>query len=171
MLRREALLLPFTTSVVVKAALRKTMTLSFDGLGPVRIGMTASQVRAAVAAPVESDEKDSEPGCYYVLPRVGGIAFMMLKDRLGRIDVHSGSWRTLSGVRIGTTEAQVRRVHGDRLIVEPHHYTGPVGKYMIVRPQQERYRGLELLFETDGAIVTAFRAGTEEAVTLVEGCS
>ena len=156
---------------MLKAALRETMPVSFDGLGPVRIGMTALQIRAAVAVPLTSDKQDFEPGCYYLHPKEDEIAFMMLKDRLGRIDVNGGRWRTFSGVGIGTTEAQVRRVHGDELRVEPHPYDGPVGKYLIVRPRQTRYRGLELLYETDGAIVTTFRAGTKEAVSLIEGCS
>lgn len=147
------------------------MALSFDGLGPVRIGMTTSQIQVAVGSPLASDEADSEPGCYYLQPKANGIAFMMLNDRLGRIDVYKGLWRTFSGIGIGATETQVHRVHGNALVVEPHHYTGPVGKYLIVRPQQARYRGLELLYETDGKFVTTFRAGTEEAVTLVEGCA
>jgi hypothetical protein len=147
------------------------MMVSFDGVGPVRIGMTAEQVRASVTSALKSQGEEPGSSCYHLEPDVGGLAFMMLKDRLGRVDVHSGRWRTFSGIGIGASEERVRRVHGKRLIVEPHHYGGPVWKYMIVRPEQARYKGLELLYETDGSRVTSFRAGTAEAVALVEGCS
>jgi hypothetical protein len=51
---------------------------------PVRIGITAAQVRAVVAGPIEADKVGGGPGCYYLIPKSSkGIAFMMLNDPVG----------------------------------------------------------------------------------------
>jgi hypothetical protein len=169
--RRAALAL--SVSALIHAATRSnlnvSMRLSFVGLGPLRIGMTEAQIRRTVAGPLQH-EGDNDEGCYYLTPQATGLGFMFLESRLARIDMFEGEWRTVSGARIGSTEEQVRRLYGGRLHIEPHHYNDD-GKYLIVLPAAGPYRGYELLFETDGKVVTTFRAGTAEAVTLVEGCS
>lgn len=148
--------------------MRSSMRLSLMGIGPARIGMTAAEMRAAVAGRWRSEE--APEGCYYMSPEVQGLGFMMLKGRLGRVDVHGGPWRSVSGARIGSTEREIEGLYGPMLRVEKHKYE-PAGKYMIVVPGEEKHRGMEMLFETDGRVVKRFRAGTAEAVALVEGCS
>lgn len=148
-----------------------SMRLSFGGIGPVEFGMTEAQVRAAVRGPVRSDRRmQPNETCYYLTP-ASGLGLMMLDARLARIDVFRGNWRTPEGLGIGSTENEVKKAYGGRVREELHPYTAPQGRYLIVRPERTRDRGLELLFETDGRVVTDFRAGKAEAVALKEGCS
>ncbi|HYI93789.1 MAG TPA: hypothetical protein VEX68_09620 [Bryobacteraceae bacterium] len=143
--------------------------LSFTGLGPVRIGMTESQVRKILSGKVKT-EKAMGSDCYYMNPTASGLGFMMLSSRVARIDVFKGSWRSVSGAGIGSTEEQVKKMYGDLLSVKRHKYDDK-GHYLIVRPRDPTYKGYEMRFETDGKIVRTFRSGLAEAVLLVEGCS
>jgi hypothetical protein len=172
MTRRSALFVPVAAAFGMEGRVRlvPSMKLSFVGLGPVRIGMTEAQVRGVVAGEMESTRDVSEEDCYYLILKGRGLGFMILHSRLARIDVMSGEWRTQSGAHIGSTEDEIRKLYGAAVQEVQHHYD-PQGKYMSVSPQEGAYKGFEVLFETDGKVVTNFRAGTVEAVPLVEGCS
>jgi hypothetical protein len=83
--------------------------------------------------------------------------------------VDTGSVTTEDGVKIGDTEDKVKSVYGDDLTTEPHKYiTG--GHYMTVMGDSAS-AGKALVFETDGAHVSNFRAGRMPEVKWVEGCS
>jgi hypothetical protein len=102
-------------------------------------------------------------------PDVKGIGFMLLDSRIARVDVFEGHCRTASGAGIGSSEVEIRRQY-PRVRTEQHHYVD-YGHYLIVTPDDPKLKGHELLFETDGKIVTSFRAGLSRAVALVEGCA
>lgn len=76
----------------------------------------------------------------------------------------------MSGVRVGDSEAEVRRVYGERLRVEQHPYR-EAGHYLVYDSPEPSQQGLLLIFETDGATVTSFRAGQRGAVLAPEGCA
>ena len=152
------------------AKLNTAMRLSFTGLGPVRIGMTEAQVRKALSNSVKSHKADLGSDCYYMNPGAPGLGFMMLSSRVARIDVFKGPWRTMSGAGIGTAETEVKKLYGELLTVERHKYDDK-GQYLIVLSRNPAYKGYQMRFETDGKIVTTFRAGLANAVLLVEGCS
>jgi hypothetical protein len=52
--------------------------------------------------------------------------------------------------------------------VEPHAYTGPEGHYVVVTTPGDTTR--QIVFETDGRLVTMYRAGRLPAVAYIEGC-
>ena len=174
---------PTTTTTAAERELTEQSRLRLDGIGPVRIGMTPEEATQAVGREVAVDESsllnDAESVCGFAEVSGGpaGLAFMVLRPdpsadwRIYRIDVfEEGRIATGGGIRIGSTEDQVKLVYGDELKVEPHHYTGPEGHYLVLDVDGEG-TGLMLLFETDGAKVTQFRSGNEEAVRYVEGCA
>jgi hypothetical protein len=128
--------------------------------------MTEAQLRRVVAGILSSNESDLDESCFYLKPEAKGLGFMMPSSRCARIDVTEGPWRTVSGAGIGTSETEIHRLYGSQVHVEPHHYDDQGNwKYLIVHSKDE------LLFETDGEIVTSFRAGLAKAVTYVEGCA
>jgi hypothetical protein len=94
--------------------------------------------------------------------------------RIVRVDVDEGSRiATQSGIRIGATEADVKRVYGapgrtGRLTVENHAYVDG-GHYISYDDDGEG--GLRMLFETDGQKVTRFRSGQHGPVGYIEGCA
>lgn len=165
--------------------------LSFQGLGPVRIGMTIQQVKAlgfklTTGGPRSNDEEHFY--CHYLdtAPDYPEIALMMNEDRLVRIDIAYGSkpglWKSLSGAMIGMSEAEMRAIYGDWLKESTHPYLEDSGSYLSLNSDDGRYA---MIFETavdDQAsvpettekqikYVNNFRAGLKVAVGYIEGCA
>ncbi len=145
-------------------------TVTEAGYGPLNIGMTVADAAAAVGAPAPSTA-GLNPECGY--PQISnippGVRVMAVHDTVARVDVDSGSTATGTGVRIGDSEARVRDAYGSRLTVQPHKYV-PNGHYMTISPIPPTDTGLRLIFETDGARVTTYRAGRVPEVQMVEHC-
>jgi hypothetical protein len=130
-----------------------------SGAGPIRTGMTADEVRPHVA-PLGTLEE-----CVYAkVPEAPGLLVMLFGGKVVRLDVIAPGLATAEGARVGDTEEQVRELYPG-LRVEPHKYTD--GHYLVV----DSTPGRRLVFETDGARVTRYRAGAIPQVDWVEGCS
>jgi len=79
---------------------------------------------------------------------------------------------TLSGAKIGDTEARIKALYPGQIKVSPHKYTGDSGgHYLTFVPKDKSDRFYRLIFETDGKQVTNFRSGKLPEVEYVEGCS
>ena len=155
--------------------------LGFDGIGPIKIFMTLAQATAAVGKPVKVDPNYEFEGCAYANVDGGpeGLSFMVNRNKpsdpwlIVRADVNEGSAiATVSGIRVGATEAQVKEVYsgqGGSYTVEPHPYTAPEGHYLVY--DADGKGGRLLIFATDGKKVLSFRAGDEGAVQAIEGCA
>jgi hypothetical protein len=156
--------------------------LRFDGIGPIQVGMTLASATAAVGRPVTVDPRYVLEGCAYATVQGGpdDLSFMVLRDndtdpwRIVRVNVNDKSRiATLSGVRIGATEAEVKDTYSGpdktgKVATEQHAYVeeGHYITYDVDGPE-----GLLLLFETDGTKVTEFRSGEQGPVGYVEGCA
>ena len=142
--------------------------LSPAGAGPVRVGMSLSELQPLLAEPADSATFASE--CAYVpitdAPR--GLGFMIVAGELVRIDVREGPTLTAEGAGIGDTEARVIELYPSATR-GTHKYTD--GAYLVVRPGAPADTLSRLVFETDGTRVTRFRAGIYPQVEWVEGCA
>ena len=147
------------------------LALTEDGLGQIQVGMTLDE---AVSLGLLSENPTMNAKCDYVFPAVGagipeGVSVMVVRGKVARIDVDTGSVTTEEGAKIGDTEDKIKSIYGDDLQIQPHKYlTG--GHYMIV-PGDSASAGKAIVFETDGQHVTMFRAGRQPEVQWVEGCS
>lgn len=142
--------------------------VSPEGAGPVRIGMTLSELAPYLAA--DADTAAIEAGCAYVevTDAPPGLGFMVEGRRLVRVEVREGTTATAEGVQLGDAEARVREVYpGLRRM--PHKYTD--GAYLVVVPGTAPDTLARYVFETDGRRVVQYRAGVAPAVEYVEGCS
>ncbi|KAA0249425.1 MAG: hypothetical protein EDX89_23990 [Acidobacteria bacterium] len=138
------------------------------GLGPVRIGMSVEELEAIPGRTV-SVEPRARTGCGYAQPlaRDAGFAVMLDAGTVVRVDVTGPGIRTEEGVGVGDAEAAVFAAYGrDRVETAAHEYV-PGGHYLAVAPPGA---GAAIVFETDGAVVTAIRAGWLPHVTFSEGC-
>ena len=151
-------------------------TLMFDGLGAAKVGMTVREVESALKLKLTGDEPPSglDPegmsdfqACHYVSndEKLPGVQFMVRDGKVGRIDVSRDAYRTAKGARVGTTEAQVRRLYPD-IKMEPHPYDAG-GHYLRLTSRDRKYG---IIFETNGATVTSFRSGRLEPIGGIEGC-
>jgi hypothetical protein len=146
------------------------VALSEDGMGPIQIGMTLTE---AVNMGLLNERPDLKPECDYVYPAVGagipfGVGVMVVRGKIARIDVDTGSVTTEDGAKIGDSEDRLKSIYDDELQVEPHKYIEG-GHYMTVLGDSAS-AGKALVFETDGKHVTMFRAGRLPEVKWVEGC-
>jgi hypothetical protein len=155
----------------------ETARLSLDGLGPVDIGMTPAEASAAAGVSIRVlPEMDLGRGCAYARADRGpeDRLFMVLDGRIVRIDIGrpgvTRSTTTVSGIGVGSTEDEVKREYPGRITVQPHPYV-PAGHYLVYTPVERSYQHLRLLFETDGRVVTTFRAGLADPVSWIEGCA
>ncbi|HEX6039810.1 hypothetical protein [Longimicrobium sp.] len=151
-------------------------TLRLDGAGPVRVGMTFDEAKAALGGDLRmNDDNPQHPEgpdrCDY--PRSAqlpaGVMLMVQGQRVVRVEVDSGAVTTAEGARIGDTEARVQQLYPGRVTVSPHKYTD--GHYLTVRPAAASDTTHLLIFETDGRVVQRVRAGQKPQVEYVEGCS
>lgn len=146
------------------------LALSEDGLGQIQVGMPLDE---AVSLGLLSENPNMKAACDYVFPAVGagipdGVSVMVVKGKIARIDVDTGSVTTEEGAKIGDTEDRIKSLYGDDLQIQPHKYIQG-GHYMIV-PGDSASAGKAMVFETDGQHVTMFRAGRLPEVEWVEGC-
>ena len=146
------------------------LALSVEGLGQLQVGMTLTE---AVNMGLVNERPDMKPACDFVFPAVGagipfGVNVMVVKGKIARIDVDTGTVTTEDGVKIGDTEDRVKSVYGDELQIQPHKYIEG-GHYMTVKGDSAS-AGKAIVFETDGKRVTMFRAGRIPEVEWVEGC-
>ena len=146
------------------------LALSEDGLGQIQIGMTLGD---AVNMGLLNERPDMKPACDFVFPAVGagipfGVNVMVVKGKIARIDVDTGTVTTEDGAKIGDSEDRVKGIYGDELKISPHKYIEG-GHYMTVLGDSAS-AGKAIVFETDGKQVTMFRAGRIPEVEWVEGC-
>lgn len=140
--------------------------VSFAGVPPLRIGMTAAEARQALGMPASS-AKSGE--CSYLDTKGRMHAFAMLvRDTVARIDVRDNTLATDAGARVGDAESRVRDLYRGRVQTEPHKYVQG-GHYLIVTSPRDTTH--QIVFETDGKRVTSLRVGRTPEVRWVEGCA
>lgn len=160
---------PPTSVAPVSAA---GLTLDLRGLGPVRVGMTVAEAGAALGQPLLPVIEPAAEACAMYAPETGfdGLAFLVARGVVARVDVIAGPTATPEGLAIGQTEAQAQQRYGGRLEVTPHDYLIG-GHYLTLVPTEPADADFRLVAETDGTRVTSMRAGRLPEVELTEACS
>ena len=139
-----------------------------DGIGPVRVGMTLTELNSVLHESFTMPADKEQQPCFYVnTDRHPGVGFMIQNRRVVRVDVDGPDTPTVEGVRVGDSEAKAMRAYGSRLNIEPNYYQ-PQEKYLTIRSANRRYA---IRFETDNGKIGRFYAGRLSAVLLIEGCS
>lgn len=152
------------------ARLTSASKVSTQGLGPVRVGMSKARSERAAGMPMRFSGP-ARFGCRYMEPadRRVRASFMLTRGRVVRVDVARRGIATPSGVRVGDSEASVRRRFAGRLRVSRHEYTD--GYYLEFVPEDRAERNRRVIFETSRGRVSYIRAGRLPEVRYIEGCS
>jgi hypothetical protein len=148
-----------------------SLALNEDGLGQIVIGMNLVD---AVNMGLLNENPTMNKRCDFVYPAVGsgipdGVGVMVVKGKVVRIDVDTGSVTTEDGAKIGDTEDRIKTIYGEDVKIEPHKLIDG-GHYMTVLGDSAS-AGNALVFETEGQHVARFRAGRLPEVKWAEGCS
>ncbi len=150
-------------AVATAVALPSDARLTTAGLGPIKIGMTVSQVEAAGKRDLVFEGGDVNAPC--ATASLGTKLFgLFSKGRLARIYVRSRVYRTRTGIRVGDTERKARGAYRG-LAVSPHKFVRG-GHYLKLTVGTRR-----LVFETDGRRVTEMSSGRKPEIDYVEGCA
>ena len=141
-------------------------TVTADGIGALRVGMTAEDLRR-----VGGDFTMPTGRCVYVRPSrlPVGVMVMLGDGVVARVDVDSAGVRTDSGISVGDSAGKVASVYGDRVTSTPHKYVQG-GRYLSVRPASPSDSTRRIVFETENGRVMRFRAGRLPEVAWVERC-
>ncbi len=174
-----------TTSVGDTAAVRDSTptspaatTLTAEGWGPVRIGMSRAQIVAAAGADANPNAvggPDPE-SCDHFRPKSTpeGFLVMVERDTLTRITMsRNTSVKTDAGFAVGDSAAAIERHYGTRAEVTPHKYVEAPARYITIwmrgRPPAASARGIRYEIGNDGRVVHIHAGGP--SIRYVEGCS
>lgn len=147
-----------------------SFTISPNGFGPLRVGMTVAQAAKAMGGGFGAP-KGYSGGCgYAVLTKApAGLAVMLQDGKIARFEVRNGGIKTAAGARIGDTEARIKSLYGSAVASTPHKYVQG-GHYLTVTPPTPVDAAYKTIFETDGKTVTEYRSGKSPEVEQVERC-
>ena len=138
-----------------------------SGIGPIKAGMSIDELNIVTHNGFTIPAKLEE--CAFIRPKSGpkGVALMVEKTTVSRVDITEGTIATTKGARIGDSEERIQSLYPGQVKVMPHKYTD--GHYLVVTPSGGGNN--RIVFETDGKKVLRYRSGAEPAVEYVEGCS
>jgi len=152
--------------------------LELNRIGPIVVCMTLDEASAAHGKPVTIDPRTTMGpgrrwGCFHALAEGGpeGLRFMVVNERIVRIEAGQGPVATREGIRTGSPVQQVLAVYAGRVRVEPHTYTARTGGQYLIVDETTGGSSMSMLFETDGNRVAQFRSGPTNYVMAPEGCS
>ena len=157
-------------ATVADAGTNSEKNVTFTSYGAAHIGMPRAALASALGSKLESEYPDSDTdNCEYLVAESGykGVSFMLIDQKLARIDVSDPTIKTASGAHIGSSEISVRQLYAGRIEVSPHAYSSPDGSYLTVLSRDKKHG---VRFETLDGKVTDFYAGTAEAIQYIEGC-
>lgn len=150
--------------------------ITYDGWGPLRIGMTLAEVTAAAGPDANPDAVGGpDPAsCDEFRPASApnGVLVMIENGVLTRISVSRNTGiRTPEGFTVGDPDSLILARYGRRARVVPHKYQEPPAKYITIwrgSPSDTDARGILYEIGTDG-VVAHLRAGGR-SIEYVEGC-
>lgn len=141
-----------------------------DGYGPLTLGTSVEDVRAAWKEPLQGEVKDDY--CHTLRPegaQADDVFLMIEGHKLVRYDVRNDRTVAPGGGKVGMTLGELQALYPERADLTPHKYDEK-GHNLRVRPAAEG--GAIVNFEINGdGNVTAWRVGKTPQVDYVEGCS
>ncbi|MDD1416167.1 hypothetical protein MEN41_16525 [Dolichospermum sp. ST_con] len=169
-------------TVIAQTKLTSQAKVTINSIGPVKIGMNLPEAAAAANTRLSIGYAGSD-SCYSLQTEgeLKGVSFMVTKDDvksrlqyitsdvIARVDVDNPKITTLSGAKIGDTEARIKSLYPGQIKVTPHTYIK--GHYLTFIPKNKAEQNYRIVFETDGQRVIRYRAGKLPEVEYIEGCS
>ncbi|MCY4035962.1 MAG: hypothetical protein OXF64_00705 [bacterium] len=145
--------------------------LSTVGLGSLYFGMSPEEAAEAIPTVWTGGAEDSTPRCYLLAPANGpeGLVFTVYNSSIERVDITNPAISTRSGASVGSTEAQLQELFGERLVVSPR--ADGSGNSIQFVPVDEGDADYRVIWETDSTSVTSMRAGRLPAVAPTEPCN
>ena len=170
MLRVLSVVIACAGIVAATTAAAPPSVVRFDGIGPVRVGMSLSQLNRALHTAYTLPSDPEERSCFWVdVPDESGVVAMILEGHVARVDVVKTDTvtSTSEGIHNGDSEAQAIRVYGTRLKIRPHAYDPENGHYLTLLSPDRKYG---IRFEAFDGKISRYYAGSVKAISYIEGC-
>ena len=157
----------FVNATGESRAERTRWSVTPQGVGVVRIGMSLDSLASALGQPASALSSGGR-ACAYLRPAAlpAGVGLLALRDTIVRVDVDSGGVLTDEGVGIGDSEVGLLVLYAGVIRVEPH---GAIAHTLTVANPPEATH--LLVFETDGSLVLRYRAGRRAATQVPDRCA
>lgn len=166
--RAACLLLASAFAIAAPASSADGWTLRFDGIGPLKVGMTFDQANASLQRRLKRTPDDLRPNDHCDEISVPGhpeTALMFIDDKLARVDVWHAGARLRGGVVIGGAEHSLMPAYA-KASKSPGFYDNSQTEWTL--PSADGRMAIRITTENN-AIITAI-AGEAKAVAYVEGC-
>lgn len=145
--------------------------ISTQGIGPILVGMTVSEAEKAGNIELDFGGSYRTDSCRYgSTSALEDIDFMFSKGTLARIDVGNPQTKTLSGVGVGDSEADVFAAYGEQLQRDANYYDPENASYLTYVPSDSS-DNTRVLFDVIEDEVVNVRAGRLPEINYVEGCA
>lgn len=165
----EAVPTPTQAPISGEPAFTGSSKLSTVGLDEVFFGDTVEDAGIKASTDwVGLPTGGAIPRCYTVQPSGGpaGLVFTVLDGRIERVDITNAAITTLSGAGVGSTQAQLFDLFGERL-EETETETG--SEIMFV-PTDADDREFRIIWTLDGVAAATMRAGRVPGVLTSSPC-
>ena len=152
------------------ARLQPPAIVTLDGVGGAVPEMSAAQVESLWGVRLALEGSPGFPGCTTAtVARAGISGGVMFQDARWRAAWFTRGIRTPSGIRIGSTLAELRRAYGGRLTREHALYTRDLWLYYLRRTRAPHWL---LRFDVPATgRVQRICFGESDYVTAQEGCA
>ncbi len=165
-------------TVIAATKLTSQAKVTINGIGPVKVGMNLPEAANAANTRLYVSYAGND-SCYYLQAEgeLKGVSFMVTKDDaksrvkyitsdvIARVDIDNPKVTTVSGAKVGDTEAKIKSLYPGKIKVTPHTYVTN-GHYLTFIPTDKADQNYRVIFETDGQRVTRYRAGKLPELTL-----
>lgn len=150
--------------------------VAVNSIGSILIGMTVEEAEAVAGVkivPVQPKEELYQDHCgyYNFKNNLQGIDFIVTLDdmKIQRIEITNKQISTLSGIKVGDSEEQIRSTYPGQIIQAEGFYGT---KYLIYEPREAEYQSYRLLFEMmSNNKISSYRIAAADWIgDLVEGC-
>lgn len=152
-----------------------------DGLGPVRIGMTLDQARAATSSKLRVTRRSGTCAVLELVGRYDGVYFLMTDDVIRTATISSTTSVnftniTTKGLRLVASDKRVRQLYGKPFFTAPD--AGTKGRALLYRPKPAKAPERRYAFSVAplghgiiGQYVNEMTVGELPEVRFSEACS
>lgn len=166
-MKYRCLLLTFVLALLSRMAIASDVMLTMNSYGPVKIGMTADEAFTHLRSIGQANKPNVGEDCDYY-DATPGVSFMLNHKSIVRIEVSSEEVVTPSGIRVGDSISELKKVFGSRLDDQPNHYDIPAARTIKLFSNDKK---IAMRFEVYENKIQEIYSGYEHSIHYVEGCS